>query len=49
MVPEGADKRYATAQFNLALMFADDRGVERNSAENISWHRKAAFQGLLSA
>lgn len=37
------------AQFNLAVLYLSGRGVKRDVAKAIDWHRKAAEQGLASA
>jgi len=37
------------AQFSLAVLYLSGRGVKRDVAQAIDWHRKAAAQGLASA
>jgi hypothetical protein len=37
------------AQFSLAVLYLSGRGVKRDVAQAIDWHRKAAGQGLASA
>jgi hypothetical protein len=33
------------AQYNLGVMYANDRGVPQDDAEAVAWYRKAAEQG----
>ncbi|MBV9968837.1 MAG: SEL1-like repeat protein [Xanthobacteraceae bacterium] len=36
---------HAAAQYHLAHMYADGRGIARNDAEAAAWFRRAAEQG----
>ena len=38
-----AEQGVASAQYNLALMYANGEGVPENEAEAVKWYRKAAF------
>ena len=38
-----AEQGVASAQYNLALMYANGEGVPENDAEAVKWYRKAAF------
>jgi TPR repeat protein len=40
-----AEQGVASAQYNLALMYANGEGVPENDAEAVKWFRKAAEQG----
>ena len=40
-----AERGLVQAQFNLALMYAEGRGVERDPEEAVRWYRLAAAQG----
>ncbi|MDR0485801.1 MAG: sel1 repeat family protein [Elusimicrobiota bacterium] len=42
---QSAEKGYAEAQFRLALMYTDGKGVKRDYGESVKWFRKAAEQG----
>ena len=44
-----AEQGLALAQYNLALMYKNGEGVERNLQEAFSWYRKVAEQGLALA
>ena len=44
-----AERGLAEAQYNLGVMHADGRGVERNLAEAARWYRLAAEQGVAQA
>jgi TPR repeat protein len=44
-----AEQGDAKAQFNLALMYANGRGVSRDYVTALSWYRKAAEQGNAEA
>jgi len=46
---EDADLGYPRAQFNLGVMYANGRGVNKNDVEAVKWYRKAAEQGLANA
>ena len=46
---KAADQGYATAQFNLALMYYNGRGVPRDYQAAARWYRKAADQGNAKA
>ena len=37
-----AEQGYAKAQYNLAVMYDNGRGVTQNYAEAMKWYRKAA-------
>ena len=39
----------ASAQYNLAVVYASGRGVMRDEAEAVLWYRKAAAQGYAPA
>ena len=39
----------AQAQFNLGRCYSDGRGVDKDYAEAIKWHRKAADQKYAEA
>ena len=45
MVSQG----YASAQYNLALMYRDGRGVARDAAQAQHWYEQAAAQGHAKA
>jgi len=40
-----AEQGYATAQYNLGVMYANGEGVPENDAEAVKWYRLAAEQG----
>ena len=40
-----AEQGYASAQFNLGLMYVNGRGVLKDDAEAVRWYRLAADQG----
>ncbi len=40
-----AEKNYAPAQYNLALLYEEGRGVPQNFSEAARWYRAAAEQG----
>ena len=40
-----AERGYDKAQYNLALMYYDGKGVPQNHAEAVKWFHKAAEQG----
>ena len=42
---QAADQGYAAAQFNVGLLYAAGKGVEKNEAEAARWYRRAADQG----
>ena len=44
-----ADQGYASAQFNLGLMYDNGQGVPQDYAAAVSWYRKAADQGNAKA
>jgi TPR repeat protein len=44
-----AENGHPTAQYNLGLMFAQGRGVERDLDEAARWIRLAADQGVEAA
>ena len=44
-----AEQGVAEAQLNLALMYANGRGVPQDYAEAMKWYRKAAEQGHAEA
>lgn len=44
-----AEKGDPNAQYNLAILYYEGRGVPRNYAEAAKWYRKAADQGDVSA
>ena len=44
-----ADKGEAWAQYNLALMYDDGRGVPADDATAVEWYTKAAEQGYADA
>ncbi len=44
-----AEKGDATAQNNIAVLYEEGLGVERNDAEALKWYTKAAQQGLADA
>jgi TPR repeat protein len=44
-----AEHGNAGAQFSLALMYNNGRGVPQNYAEAVKWYRKAADQGYADA
>ena len=41
--------QYATAQFNLGLMYWDGRGIPQDYPEALRWYRLAAEQGYAPA
>ena len=44
-----ANQGVAAAQFNLALMYSEGKGVPQDYAEAVKWYRKAANQGDANA
>ena len=44
-----AEQGYATAQFNLGVMYANGEGVPEDDAEAVRWYRLAAEQGYALA
>ena len=44
-----AESGNARAQYNLAMMYANGYGVERDYAEAVKWYRKSAEQGVATA
>lgn len=44
-----ADQGYAMAQFNIASMYAEGRGVPLDYFKALEWYQKAADQGIESA
>jgi S1-C subfamily serine protease len=44
-----ADQGLASAQFNLGIIYANNRGILRNDAEAARWYRLAAEQGHAEA
>ena len=46
---KAAEQGLGTAQYRLALMYRDGRGVSRDTAEAIAWFRKAADGGEADA
>ena len=44
-----AAQGYASAQYNLGLMYANGRGVVQDYTEAMKWYRLAAVQGAASA
>jgi tetratricopeptide (TPR) repeat protein len=40
-----AEQGYASAQFNLGVMYDSGRGVTQDYAEAVNWYRRAAEQG----
>ena len=40
-----AEQGYASAQYNLGVMYANGQGVPQDYAAAVSWYRKAAEQG----
>jgi hypothetical protein len=44
-----AQQGYATAQYNLGLMYEKGEGVTQDSREAVNWYRMAAQQGYASA
>ena len=46
---KAADQGFASAQFNLGVMYANGQGVPQDYAAAVSWYRKAAEQGHASA
>lgn len=45
----GADKGDADCQFNLALMYEQGMGIDKNEKEAVFWYQKAAEQGNANA
>ena len=43
---KAADQGFPDAQYNLAVMYANGRGVARNDMEAVDWFRKAAERGF---
>lgn len=48
-IPLAETSDHALAQYFLARMYADGRGVERNADEAAKWYRKAAEKGVKEA
>ena len=46
---KAADHGYATAQFNLAYLYGEGRGVPQDRGQALAWYRKAADQGHTGA
>ena len=46
---KAAAQGYASAQYNLALMYRDGRGVARDAAQAQHWYEQAAAQGHAKA
>jgi len=44
-----AEQGYASAQYNLALMYDNGRGVPQDYQEAVKWYRRAADQGVAEA
>ncbi len=44
-----ADQGYATAQYNLGVMYDNGQGVPQNYSQAIYWYKKAAEKGHASA
>ena len=44
-----AELGYASAQFNLGLMYSKGRGVKQDDFEAMKWYRQAAEQGEANA
>ena len=44
-----ADQHLDRAQFNIGVMYVEDRGVEKDYAEAMTWYRKAADQDYAPA
>jgi len=44
-----AEQSYASAQYNLGLMYDDGQGVPQDYTEAVKWYRKAAEQGSAKA
>ena len=44
-----AEQGFATAQYNLGIMYANGEGVPQDDAEAVKWSRLAAEQGYASA
>jgi len=44
-----AEQGLATAQFNLAVIYAEGDGVPKDSAAAVQWYRLAAEQGMVDA
>ena len=44
-----AEQGYATAQYNLGLMYANGEGVPENDKTAVMWYTKAAEQGYAMA
>ncbi|MBQ2988815.1 MAG: leucine-rich repeat protein, partial [Clostridia bacterium] len=42
---KAAEQGHITSQFNLAVRYANGRGVERNDKKAVEWYTKAAEQG----
>ena len=46
---KSAEQDEATAQNNLAVMYANGYGVKRDYVEAVKWYRKSAEQGEATA
>jgi uncharacterized protein len=44
-----AEQGFASAHYNLGLMYANGQGVAQDYAEAVKWYRKAAEQGFAVA
>lgn len=44
-----AEQGYASAQFNLGVMYSKGEGVKQDDIEAVKWYRKAAEQGHKNA
>lgn len=44
-----AEQGFASAQYNLGLMYSKGDGVQKNNTEAVKWYRKAAEQGNAKA
>ena len=44
-----ADQGFAAAQYNLAFMYEDGRGVQQDEREAARWYRRAAGQSYVDA
>ena len=48
-VRRAAAQGLAQAQYNLGLMYAEGRGVQRDDVQAVAWYQKAAAQGFAQA
>ena len=44
-----AEQGYASAQYNLGIMYDKGKGVAQNYTQAVAWYKKAAAQGFASA